>query len=220
MGNNELLRNGSGYIDPTAYEALKAVQKGQEMSYNNDIKRGDIYYIYLSEYTGSEQKGGRPGIVVSNDIGNAHAPIISVVYLTTQEKKPLPTHAAVYGTQESIALCEQVYTVSKSKVGAYITSCSPKEMEAVDEALAVALGLENYSADAEPKIKELQDALEELTERAKEREEVVKRLEEQLMLSADDENISVYEPEYESFYKRFYDDLFHSGKKIEIKVGC
>ena len=42
---------------------------------------------------------------------------------------------------------------------------------------------------------------------------------EELMLSADDENISIYEPEDESFYKRFYHDLFHSGKKIEIKVG-
>lgn len=187
------------------------------------IKRGDIFYILKKgDVTGSEQEAGRPGIVVSNDTGNMNSPVVSIVYMTTKEKKTLPTHAEVFCKLPSTVLCEQVYTISKERVGDYITSCSPKEMKEVNAALAAALGLENYSADAEAQSKELKDAkdtLEALVKRMQEREEVIKRLEEQLMLSADDENISIYEPEDESFYKRFYHDLFHSGKKIEIKVG-
>lgn len=217
---NNLLRNGSGYIDPTASSAIMHIQKEEKKMNGKSIKRGDIFYILKKgDVTGSEQEAGRPGIVVSNDNGNANAPVVSVVYLTTKEKKTLPTHAEVFCKLPSTVLCEQVYTISKERVGDYITSCSPKEMEEVNAALAIALGLENYSADAEEQIKDLKVTLERMSERMQEREQVINRLEEQLMLSADDENISVCEPEDESFYKRFYDDLFHSGKKIEIKVG-
>ena len=34
------------------------------------VYRGEIYYIHETEGTGSEQTGGRPGIIISNDIGN------------------------------------------------------------------------------------------------------------------------------------------------------
>ena len=58
----------------------------------NEIKRGEIYYITFAPVVGSEQHGGRPGIVVSNNMNNAHSNTIEVVYLTTQPKKMLPTH--------------------------------------------------------------------------------------------------------------------------------
>ncbi|MCI8632487.1 MAG: type II toxin-antitoxin system PemK/MazF family toxin [Lachnospiraceae bacterium] len=108
-----------------------------------DIRRGDIFYIYKQAYTGSEQESGRPAIVVSNNIGNEHAPIVSVVYMTTQEKNNQPTHAKVNcNKRECTVLCEQVATVSKSKIGSYITSCTEEEMDEVDAALACALGLD------------------------------------------------------------------------------
>lgn len=39
----------------------------------NEIKRGEIYYITFAPVVGSEQHGGRPGIVVSNNMNNAHS---------------------------------------------------------------------------------------------------------------------------------------------------
>lgn len=40
-----------------------------------EIYRGDIYYIMpFYTVTGSEQRAGRPGVVVSNDINNRHSP--------------------------------------------------------------------------------------------------------------------------------------------------
>lgn len=107
-----------------------------------DIKRGDIFYIYKGECIGSEQEGGRPGIVVSNDIGNKYAPVVSVVYLTKKPKNQQATHTVVdcNGTPSTV-LCEQIYTISKSKIGDFIARCSEDEMHAVNNALLIALGL-------------------------------------------------------------------------------
>lgn len=52
-----------------------------------DYFRGDIFFITEGAYTGSEQNAGRPGVIVSNDIGNKHSPNVEVVFLTSREKK-------------------------------------------------------------------------------------------------------------------------------------
>ena len=58
---------------------------------------------------GSEQGGGRPAVVVSNDMCNRYSPVITVVFLTTREKKDLPTHVQIKSSRyDSTALCEQV----------------------------------------------------------------------------------------------------------------
>lgn len=63
---------------------------------NKEFYRGEIFYIRNeSEYSGNVQGGGRPAVIISNDIGNNAGPILEVVYLTTQEKKPLPTHVKI-----------------------------------------------------------------------------------------------------------------------------
>ena len=63
---------------------------------SKEFYRGEIFYIRNeSEYSGNVQGGGRPAVIISNDIGNNAGPILEVVYLTTQEKKPLPTHVKI-----------------------------------------------------------------------------------------------------------------------------
>lgn len=115
---------------------------------DKEIRHGDIYYIYPDNYIGSEQGGGRPAIVVSNDMGNRYAPIVSVVFLTTREKKAIPTHAAIQSTgRDSTALCEQVSTVSKERIGGFLVACSSDEMREVDRSLAAALGLRPQAGD-------------------------------------------------------------------------
>ena len=79
-----------------------------------EIFRGEIYYVYPSSGVGSEQSAGRPAIVVSNDKANQHSPVIEMVYLTTQPKNSLPTHVDITSAERpSIALCEQIHSVSK-----------------------------------------------------------------------------------------------------------
>jgi len=106
------------------------------------VFRGKIYYVHEVEVNGNEQSGGRPAIVVSNDIGNVHSPIIEVVYLTTKEKKPLPTHVEINSAAKpSVALCEQIETVYKGRIGRYVGEISENELKWLNKALAVSIGI-------------------------------------------------------------------------------
>jgi len=109
---------------------------------NLEVYRGDIFYIAAGSYVGSEQKSGRPGIIVSNDTANKHSPNVEVVFLTSQEKKPLPTHVEVICKVPSTALCENIQTVSKERLGDFVKSCTTSEMKKIDEALLLSLGIE------------------------------------------------------------------------------
>lgn len=107
------------------------------------IKRGDIYYIESGGYTtGSEQRPGRPAIVVSNDKNNEHSATLEVVYLTTQPKHDLPTHVTIRSTsRESIALCEQITSVAVERFGDYHGRVTEQELTRIETAMMISLGL-------------------------------------------------------------------------------
>lgn len=107
------------------------------------VKRGDIFYIANSKYyaTNPENEAGRPGIVVSCDELNEHSPSVEVVYLTTKDKKPMPTHVPILCKINSTALCETIYTVSKDRLGDYVRTCSDEEMAAIDKGMLCSLGI-------------------------------------------------------------------------------
>lgn len=108
--------------------------------------RGEIFYISRAgayNEIGSEQYAGRPAIIISNNIINQNSETLEVVYLTTQPKRDLPTHVTVRASgRVSTAICEQVTTVSSTRIGDYYGECSPQELSAVDAAIASSLGLE------------------------------------------------------------------------------
>lgn len=116
------------------------------------IKRGDIYYVERSQYapsTGSEQWSGRPAIIVSNDKNNEFSQTVEVVYLTTRPKVDLPTHIDIRSSQKpSVALCEQVTSVSLERIGDYVGHCADQEMQMINAALAISLDI-----DCEPQVK-------------------------------------------------------------------
>lgn len=110
-----------------------------------DIRRGFIYYVYRDAKeteTGCEQQSGRPAIIVSNNANNAYSRTVEVVYLTTKEKPDLPTHVTIRSSRKiSIALCEQIFTVSIERIGDFIGCCSDAEMDSIDLALACSIGI-------------------------------------------------------------------------------
>ena len=108
------------------------------------MKRGEIYYVNKSGFeTGSEQFSGRPAIIVSNEKCNEHSEVVEVVYLTTKPKNDLPTHVEIRSTAKpSIALCEQISSVSVLRIGERIGTCTVSEMLMIDTALAISIGLE------------------------------------------------------------------------------
>ncbi len=110
------------------------------------IKRGQIYYIESNRQnmpTDSEQYAGRPAIIVSNDKNNKYSEVVEIVYLTTQPKNELPTHVRIRSSNRvSTALCEQVTTVSVSRIGDYVATCTDAEMMNIDTALVISLGID------------------------------------------------------------------------------
>lgn len=106
------------------------------------MKRGEIYIIRRRDTIGAEIMKARPGVIVSNNAQNATSGTVCVIYLTTQPRKDLPTHACINATGvPSMALCEQIDSVSVKLIGERVGVCSKEEMEAIDRCLLRALGL-------------------------------------------------------------------------------
>lgn len=104
--------------------------------------RGRLYYVLPSDVLGSGQEVGRPAVIVSNDTGNKYSTIAEVVYLAAQKKDNLPTHVPINSaTYPSIALCEQVQTVSKDRLCRCIGAVADEEMEQINKALLFSFGL-------------------------------------------------------------------------------
>lgn len=121
----------------------------------HNFYRGEIFYVFRGTSLGSEQQAGRPAVIVSNNTGNTYSDIVEVVYLTTQPKNDLPTHVTIRSANKtSTALCEQISTVDISRIGDYINTCTAQEMEAIDRALMISLGLDEVKSDQTPKIVE------------------------------------------------------------------
>jgi len=47
------------------------------------IKRGEIFLVNFDPTVGAETQKTRPALIVSNDIGNAHSPIVSISPITS-----------------------------------------------------------------------------------------------------------------------------------------
>lgn len=109
-----------------------------------NIRRGDIFWVdNWKDGLGSEIRKSRPAVVVSNEKNNLFSPNIEICYLTTAEKKkPLPTHVEIILIDKrNTVLCENVYTISKDRLGNYIATLDQDEQALVDRALLISLGL-------------------------------------------------------------------------------
>ena len=108
-----------------------------------EIKRGQIWYADLSPVIGSEQGGMRPVLVVSNDIGNKHSPVIIVAPITSQiHKKRLPTQVLIKNcglSLESMVECEQLRTIDKRRLKALMGTIGQWEQVAVNRAVRISL---------------------------------------------------------------------------------
>lgn len=107
------------------------------------LMRGEIYYIKNFPTHGSEQRSGRPAVIVSNNENNAHSEVVEICYLTLKKKNPLPTHIFIDSGPciNSTVLCEQITSVSVDKIGDYMCRIPEHLEEALDNALGASLAL-------------------------------------------------------------------------------
>ena len=119
------------------------------MPTRGEPRRGELYWLDWHPARGSEQAGRRPGLIVTANPINRRAPVVVVAALTSRvSQRPyhfhvrVPLSVATGLTRESTVLCEQLMTVSKDRLEAYIGALPPDVMAEVDAALAVALALD------------------------------------------------------------------------------
>ena len=111
----------------------------------NKFIRGMVYWVDFPQDTTITQKGRRPGIIVSNNLGNLYADNITVVPCTTNLKKKYtqPTHVytTLYNNTPSVALCENVTTVPKTLLNGFIGVLDDHSMTNINKCIAIALNL-------------------------------------------------------------------------------
>jgi mRNA interferase MazF len=113
---------------------------------SRQISRGDIYYSQLGDNYGHEQGGVRPVLIIQNNIGNLHSPTVIVAPITSRIKKStLPTHVYISERakleKNSVILLEQIRTIDKSRLKEYLCKLQSDEIEAVNKAISVSLGV-------------------------------------------------------------------------------
>ena len=118
------------------------------MKENWNYHRDDIYLVDLGTNIGSEQGGCRPVLLVQNDIGNHFGPTLIVAPVSSRywKKSKQPTHTLIEGIQNlsspSVVLAEQLLTIDKVRVMKYLGKVPEDQMQNVNKAVMVSLGLE------------------------------------------------------------------------------
>lgn len=105
--------------------------------------RGQIVRVNLEPTQGSEQQGtARPCVILSITPLNAKLRQVGVVPLSTSAKvlPPIVVSVPSAGTA-SVALCHQLRTIDKARIGKYVGDMSPADMSAIEAAVRQVYGL-------------------------------------------------------------------------------
>lgn len=113
------------------------------------MKRGEVYDARLDPVEGSEQGGTRPVIVVSRDAINASSPVVVTVPCTTYRlgRRIYPSQVLINAPDggldsDTIALGEQLRTLSKTRLLRCRGVLSDKALTQLNQAILIALDLE------------------------------------------------------------------------------
>ncbi len=115
------------------------------------MKRGEVWMVELEPCSGSEQRGIRPGIIVSSDNYNALAgwKSFNVVPVTSSSRQARRSHTTIPVTSaglsdDSFAICHQVTTVDRQKFIRKLGDLTASELSEVEQGLLKALGMLHY----------------------------------------------------------------------------
>ncbi len=104
------------------------------------IERGDVFLVNFDPTVGAEAKKTRPAVVVSNNINNAHSPIVSIAPITSNVTKvysfevELPSGSGGLRTR-SKAMVNQTRAVDKIRLIKKLGHLSEHLLTQIDRAL-------------------------------------------------------------------------------------
>jgi mRNA interferase MazF len=106
------------------------------------MKRGEVWWISFEPSSGGEIRKKRPAVIVSNDAANRFLHRVQVVALTSRTKRLFPSEAYVSlrGKRQK-AMADQLTTVSKNRLSNRIGQLSRPDIQQVEQAILVQLGI-------------------------------------------------------------------------------
>lgn len=115
------------------------------------VKRGEVYRCHFGAGIGSEQCKERPCVILQYDAGNASSPN-TIVAPITHTSSTLPVVVPIANKLDSSGniildgnvLLGNIVCVSKSRLGDFVTTLSPNEMNDVDKAIAISLDVKRH----------------------------------------------------------------------------
>jgi mRNA interferase MazF len=111
------------------------------------IRRGEVFLVNFDPTVGAEAKKTRPALVVSNDINNAHSPIVSISPITSNVTKvysfevEIPPGVGGLKTRSKV-MVNQTRAVDKIRLMKKLGHLPEQIMEDVNRALKLHYDLE------------------------------------------------------------------------------
>ncbi|MBI5217801.1 MAG: type II toxin-antitoxin system PemK/MazF family toxin [Bacteroidia bacterium] len=110
------------------------------------MKRGDIYWADLNPVIGSEIAKIRPVIIVSNDINNEFADVVTILPITTSTQKVYPFEVVLEigegGINEKSKIkANQIRSIDKKRLTRKIGKISKEKIYNVELAILIHLGI-------------------------------------------------------------------------------
>ena len=86
------------------------------------MQRGDVVWVTLDPVVGSEVGKRRPAVVVQNELANLTSPTVTVVPLSSSVRRVYPFQVMIPAAESGLprpskALCEQIRTLSRQRIG-------------------------------------------------------------------------------------------------------